>query len=161
MTRKTKAALIGLATLAVAVPATLTASAQTTSHHPARRCEQKFDEAQRVDMESFRDFDAETFREGHDPEAVSIFPSGFMATGIDEIMTALNGHFTNENAVWSWTELNRRVDGCKTAFIVYDATYDIPSAGFHQRALTVVTYIYERGHWLSIMDQGTMLELEE
>ncbi len=53
----------------------------------------------------------------HDPDAVSIFPSGARFTGIDAIMAALEGHFTGREAPWSWTELNRRVDGCKTAFI--------------------------------------------
>jgi len=111
-------------------------------------------------MESFRDFDADTWRAGHDPDAVSIFPSGATFVGIDAIMNALTGHFENRNAVWSWTELSRRVDGCRTAVIRYDATYDIPSIGYHQRAVTVVTYIYERGRWLSIYDQGTMLEFD-
>jgi hypothetical protein len=75
-------------------------------------------------------------------------------------MEALAGHFENRNAVWSWTELSRRVDGCRTGVIRYDATYDIPEIGYHQRAVTVVTYIYERGRWLSIYDQGTMLEFD-
>jgi hypothetical protein len=44
--------------------------------------------------------------------------------------------------------------------IRYDATYDIPSTGFHQRAVTVVTYIFERGRWVGIYDQGTLLELD-
>ena len=111
-------------------------------------------------MESFRDFDVETWRAGHDPDAVSIFPTGATFVGIDAIMEALTRHFESRNAEWSWTELSRRVDGCRTAVIRYDATYDIPSVGYHQRAVTVVTYIYEHGRWLSIYDQGTMLELE-
>lgn len=121
-------------------------------------CAAKFEAAQRLDMESFRDFDAEAFREGHAHDAVSIFPSGATFVGIDAIMTAQNGHFTNKNAVWSWIEISRWVDGCKTAYIIYDATYDIPSIGFHQVAKTVVTYVYKHGKWLSIMDQGTLLE---
>jgi hypothetical protein len=110
-------------------------------------------------MESFRDYDAQTFRAGHDHDAVSIFPQGQRFVGIDAIMTALKSHFTDKEAIWSWTELNRRVIGCHTAFIEYDATYDIPRIGFHQRALTVVTYVYRHHQWLSIMDQGTILEL--
>ena len=110
-------------------------------------------------MESFRDYDAATFRAGHDPDAVSIFPSGARFAGIDAIMTALTSHFRDREAIWSWTELNRRVDGCRTAFIEYEAVYEIPRIGFYQRALTVVTYEYEHGRWLGIMDQGTMLEL--
>jgi hypothetical protein len=110
-------------------------------------------------MESFRDFDAETWREGHADEAISIFPTGEMFVGIDEIMTAAERHFTKQDAVWSWTELSRRVDGCKSAMIVYDATYDIPAFDYHQRALTTVTYAFEHGHWRSVMDQGTLLEL--
>ena len=54
-------------------------------------------------------------------------------------------------------ELYRFVDGCSTGYILYDAIYDIPSIGFHQRALTSVTYIHVGGGWLSIADQGTLL----
>jgi len=122
-------------------------------------CERSFDRAQRADMESFRDFDADTWREGHADDAISIFPTGEMFVGIEEIMTAAERHFTKRDAVWTWTELSRRVDGCKSAMIVYDATYDIPAFDYHQRALTTVTYVFERGHWRSVMDQGTLLEL--
>jgi hypothetical protein len=70
---------------------------------------------------------------------------------------ALHPHFVNKTAVWSWIELYRFVDGCSTGYILYDATYDIPSIGFHQRALTSVAYIHEGRKWLSIADQGTHL----
>ncbi len=152
--------VLGVAALAVATLLPSSIAVGGHGHDRGKSCERKFELAQRQDMESFRDFDAETFRAVHDPDAVSIFPSGFTAVGIDAIMTALSGHFTNRNAVWSWTELSRRVDGCRTAVIRYDATYDIPSTGFHQRAVTVVTYIFERGRWLGIYDQGTLLELD-
>jgi len=69
----------------------------------------------------------------------------------------MHSHFVNKTAVWGWTELYRFVDGCSTGFILYDATYDIPSIGFHQRALTTVTYVRQGGKWLSIADQGTLL----
>lgn len=158
--RKIGLALLGLATsVAIMVPGPALAGQDTSANPAGRGCAAKFDAAQRADMESFRDYDAETFREGHDVDAVSIFPSGDRFVGIDAIMAALEGHFTGREAIWSWTELNRRVDGCRSAFIEYDAVYEIPSIGYYQRALTVVSYIYERGRWLSIMDQGTMLEL--
>ncbi|HWM01592.1 MAG TPA: DUF4440 domain-containing protein [Actinophytocola sp.] len=122
-------------------------------------CERSFDRAQRTDMESFRDFDAETWREGHADDAISIFPTGEMHVGIEEIMAAAERHFTKKDAVWSWDELSRRVEGCRSAMIVYDATYDIPAFDYHQRALTTVTYVFQHGHWKSVMDQGTLLEL--
>ena len=68
---------------------------------------------------------------------------------------ALADSGTDRTAVWSWTELTRAVDGCKTATILYDATYAIPSEGFTQRAYTSVSYTYKRGKWLSVIDQGT------
>lgn len=123
----------------------------------AAGCAAQFEAAQKIDMESFRDFDAETFRDGHHPKSVTVFASGAVRYGIDAIMTALNGHFVNRNAVWSWTELYRVVDGCRSAFILYDTTYDIPSIGFHQHALTGVTYTHVGDRWLSIADQGTLL----
>jgi hypothetical protein len=124
----------------------------------AQGCAEQFEVAQRTDMESFRDYDRETFRAGHDPRAVTIFASGAVRYGIDAIMAALESHFANREAIWAWTELYRVVDGCKSAFILYDATYDIPSIGYHQRTLTGVTYTHSGERWLSIADQGTYLE---
>jgi hypothetical protein len=123
----------------------------------AAGCAAQFEVAQQLDMESFRDFDADTFRAGHDERAVTVFASGSRRIGIDAIMTALAGHFANRNAVWSWTELYRVVDGCNSAYILYDTSYDIPSIGFHQHALTGVTYSHDGNAWLSISDQGTLL----
>jgi hypothetical protein len=135
----------------------VSASSQPDEPQLAAGCGRQFEAAQRADMESFRDYDTETFRNGHHPDAVTIFASGAVRYGIDAIMQVLASHFTNREAVWAWTVKYRVVDGCKSAFILYETTYDIPSSGFHQRALTGVTYSYHRGKWLSIGDQGTLL----
>ena len=132
--------------------------ARGTAQGWAQGCAEQFELAQRTDMESFRDYDRETFREGHDPRAVTVFASGAVRYGIDAIMAALESHFANREAIWAWTELYRVVDGCNSAFILYDATYDIPSIGYHQRTLTGVTYTHDGNRWLSIADQGTYLE---
>jgi hypothetical protein len=136
---------------------TLSGAAAADPVREAAGCAREFDEAQRVDMESFRDFDEATWLAGHHPQAITIFASGARRQGIESIATTMHSHFVNKTAVWSWTELFRFVDGCSTGYILYDATYDIPSAGFHQRALTSVTYVREGGSWLSIADQGTLL----
>jgi hypothetical protein len=145
-------------TLAVALLAlAASSSAAAEGAAEAMGCARQFDEAQRVDMESFRDFDEATWLAGHHPEAITIFASGARRQGIDTIAATMHSHFVNKVAVWSWTELYRFVDGCSTGYILYDATYDIPSIGFHQRALTSVAYIHQNGRWLSIADQGTLL----
>jgi hypothetical protein len=143
-----------------AVAMTMTASSAPPSEadHLARGCAAQFERAQRIDMESFRDYDIEAFRAIHHPDAVTIFASGAVRYGIDNILTALASHFANREAIWEWTELYRVVDGCKSAFILYDATYDIPSVGYHQRTLTGVTYTHRGNKWLAIADQGTYLE---
>jgi hypothetical protein len=123
----------------------------------AAGCARQFEVAQRTDMESFRDYDAETFRAGHDDRAVTVFASGAKRIGVDAIMQALAGHFQGREAIWSWTELYRVVDGCKSAFILYDTVYELPSIGFRQHALTGVTYTHDGNKWLSIADQGTKL----
>ena len=135
----------------------VSASPQADAALVAAGCARQFETAQRVDMESFRDYDAETFRAGHHPEAVTVFASGAVRYGIDAVMQALRSHFENREAVWAWTERYRVVDGCKSAYILYETTYDIASVGFHQRALTSVSYTYHRGKWLAIADQGTPL----
>ena len=87
-----------------------------------------------------------------------VFASGAVRTGVDAIMAALAPHFANREALWSWVEIYRVVDGCKSAFILYDATYDIPSINYHQRTLTGVTYTHKGHKWLAIADQSTYLE---
>jgi hypothetical protein len=147
-------ALTGMSVASASDPGDATGTEQAWT----RGCAEQFELAQRTDMESFRDYDRETFREGHDPRAVTVFASGAVRYGIDAIMAALESHFANREAIWAWTELYRVVDGCKSAFILYDATYDIPSIGYHQRTLTGVTYTHDGNRWLAIADQGTYLE---
>lgn len=122
-----------------------------------RICARQFDVAQRMDMESFRDYDAETFRAVHDERAITVFDSGGVRIGIDAIMTALASHFTNREAKWSWTERHRVVDGCNSAYILYETVYEIPRIGYRQKALTGVTYTHDGRKWLAIADQGTKL----
>lgn len=150
----------GFAVAGAIVVALSTISAASAADAPtAEGCAQQFEEAQRVDMESFRDFDADAFWAGHDERAITVFAQGQIRYPLTAIQAALAGHFINKNAVWSWTEIYRVVDGCRSAFILYDATYEIPSIGFRQRALTGVTYTHDGNRWLAIADQGTLLEL--
>jgi len=144
--------------VAVGVLLALTGVSAASAEGWAEGCAEQFELAQRTDMESFRDYDRETFREGHDPRAVTVFASGAVRYGIDAIMAALEPHFANREAIWAWTELYRVGDGCRSAVMLYDATYDIPRIGYHQRTLTGVTYTHDGNRWLSIADQGTYLE---
>lgn len=123
----------------------------------AAGCARQFEVAQRVDMESFRDFDKETWLAAHDERAVTIFTSGARRIGIDAIEQVMASHFANREALWSWKELYRVVDGCRAATILYETVYEIPRIGFRQRALTTVTYTHDGNKWLSIADQGTAL----
>ncbi len=147
---------------AVALTAALTTAAPTVGvpgtsagrgghHHPS--CEEKFDQAQRQDMESFRDYDAEAFRDVHHPDATSVFAVGEVAIGRDAIMEALAPYFEAQTSTWSWTEITRSVQGCRTGVIVYRTLIERP--GFSRHAINTVTYTYERGRFLAISDQGT------
>lgn len=157
------AALLGAAgSAAAAGPADGVDAAQASPALAAqnilhRLCARQFEVAQRVDMESFRDYDAETFRAGHDERAVTVFDSGAVRIGIDAVMTALASHFRDREAKWSWTERYRVVDGCRSAYILYETVYEIPRVGYRQRALTGVTYTHDGFKWLAVADQGTKL----
>jgi hypothetical protein len=150
---------IAVAATALAVPAA--AAADDGSSEGAAGCARQFEEAQRTDMESFRDFDRETWVAGHDDDAITIFTTGLMVQGRDNIANILRNHFNNRNAVWTWTELTRAVDGCKTATIVYDATYAIPSQNLVLREIVSVSYTHKGDKWLSVIDQGTELPATE
>src|SRR5215475_1476014 len=66
-----------LATAAVvAVPAF--ADTGNSSDNDRAHCARAFDQAQRTDMESFRDFDKATWLAGHDDDAITIFTTGQM-----------------------------------------------------------------------------------
>jgi hypothetical protein len=159
--RKSRLAVVGIALVAIGLAAVPAVAATDGSSEGAAGCARKFEEAQRTDMESFRDFDRETWVAGHDDDAITIFTTGLMIQGREEIANALRNHFNNRNAVWTWTELTRAVDGCRTATIVYDATYAIPSQSFTLREIVSVTYTYKDGRWLSVIDQGTELPATE
>jgi hypothetical protein len=148
-----------LLTVAAAIAGVTATShaAEPAAQGNAAGCAAQFENAQRIDMESFRDYDAETFRAIHDPRSVTVFASGAVRYGIDSIMTALSPHFANREAIWSWTELYRVVDGCRSAYILYDATYEIPSIGYRQRTLTGVSYTHQGNRWLVVSDQSTYL----
>lgn len=77
--------------------------------------------------------------------------------GIDSIIDALADHFAGRGAIYTWRELHRFVDACRSAFVLYETAYEIPSTGYRQRALTGVTYVHEGGRWLAIADQGSVL----
>lgn len=136
------------------------ASAQGWNHGENilhRICARQFEIAQKTDMESFRDYDADTFRAIHHEDAITVFDSGATAVGIDKIMAALAGHFANREGKWSWTERYRVVNGCRSAYILYETTYEIPRVGYKAKALTGVTYTHDGFKWLGIADQGTKL----
>jgi hypothetical protein len=121
-------------------------------------CAAAFEIAQRLDMESFARYDAEAFRRVHHPEAIAIFPSGRVVRGIDAIVDALADHFAGHEAVYTWHELHRFVDGCRSAFVLYETAYELPSTGYQLRALTGVTYVHDGGRWLAIADQGSVVK---
>ena len=162
MRNRTRLAIAGAALAATALVAAPTLAAADGGEDQAalRGCARQFDEAQQTDMESFRDFDRETWVAGHDDDAITIFTTGQMVQGRDNIANVMRNHFNNRTAVWTWTELTRAVDGCKTGTIVYDATYAIPSQSFTLREMVSVTYTYKHGRWLSVIDQGTELPVD-
>lgn len=154
MRRTIAVALVLFAALSLAgasVGTGLAASGPPGERHHS--CAAKFDRAQRQDMESFRDYDAEAFRDVHHRDAVSVFAVGEVAVGRDAIMEALAPYFEAKVAKWRWTEITRSVQGCRTAVIVYRTLIERP--GLARHALNTVTYTYERGRWLVLSDQGT------
>lgn len=158
MRTKNRLVLAGLAVVAAASVATPAVAANGTSadaQQSDRRCAREFDHAQRVDMESFRDYDLPTWSAGHDDDAITVLAGGQWFQGRERIAEVMRGHFEDREAIWTWTELSRAVDGCRTGTILYDTTYAVPSTNFSQRAYVSVVYTRKHGKWLSVIDQGT------
>lgn len=85
------------------------AAVSGTGPKQPRSCAQKFDQAQRTDMESFRDFDLRTWLAGHDQGVVSIVADGRVRVGLEAVAAASKPRFTSKDSVWSWTEITRKV----------------------------------------------------
>ena len=115
--------------------------------------ERRFEEAQRTDMEAFRDYDRETWRNVHTEDAVSIFPSGAVVQGRDAIVDALASHFDDEEAIFTWTERLRTVSVARRTSSTTRCTRS--SIAYRQAARTGVSYTFEGGRWLVVADQGT------
>jgi hypothetical protein len=77
------------------------------------------------------------------PDAVSVFAVGEVAIGRDAIMEALAPYFEAKVARWSWTEITRSVQGCRTGVIVYRTLVERP--GLSRHAVNTVTYTFDRG----------------
>src|SRR5262245_66360316 len=109
------------ATLATALfLASATVGCAAAADGNATGCARQFDEAQRVDMESFRDFDEATWLAGHHPEAITIFASGARRQGIESIAATMHSHFVNKVAVWSWPGPIGSSTGCPTGHVPPD-----------------------------------------
>jgi hypothetical protein len=151
----------GLLALAAAVGLPAGAQAEGDGSGAGRgaeqRCARQFEQVIRQDMESFANYDVEGWRAVHDPRAVTVFADGRVTHGFEATLAALSGHFSGREATWEYTELTRRVDGCRTGWILYDTTYSLPSVNFRQRAVVGVTYTYRHGRWLVVADQNTLV----
>ena len=106
MRTKTRFAIAGLTVVAAAaaIPAATPALADgggADQRQSERRCAQQFDEAQRVDMESFRDYDLPTWIAGHDDDAITVLAQGLWFQGRDRIAEVLRGHFEGREATWT------------------------------------------------------------
>ena len=107
-------------------------------------CAAAFEITQQLAMESFANHDAEAFREVHHPEAIAVLPNDRVVRGIDPIVDALAGHFARHKAVSTW-RAKWFVDACRSAYVLYETVYEIPSTGVRRRARTGVTYVHEDG----------------
>ena len=83
-----------------------------------------------------------------------MFAVGEVAIGRDAIMEALAPYFEAQTSTWSWTEITRSVQGCRTGVIVY-RTRDRAPRVQPPHAINTVTYTVEHGRFLAISDQGT------
>jgi len=147
-------AALAIPNVAGASPEAENAATESREH---RRCERQFDDAQRQDMESFRDRDRDAFRAIHHPNAIAVYTGGTVHKGIDQIMADAEETFSIPDYTWEWTEMQREVVGCTTGTIVYDVYFKSESLHVSSHFRIGVTYTREHGRWLGLIDQTTKL----
>ena len=112
MRTRTRLAIAGLAIVAAAGAATpaFADADRSDSQQSDPGCASQFDEAQRVDMESFRDYDLATWKAGHDDDAITVLASGVWFQGRDRIKQP-----RFPPMVWTVTELEPARSFCWVA----------------------------------------------
>lgn len=167
MRNRIRTALLGLTIVAlVAAPSAAGAAqtAETTGSEPAAAdpqwlsvaCEQRFDQAVQTYRATFPARDLDTLGDLLHEQVTVVLANGKIVLGRDAAIEALTPFFEDPRWTQTFDEVTRVVNGCRSGFILFDSVLSFPS-GFTQHTLIGLTFTFDRGRWLILHDQVTLL----
>lgn len=121
----------------------------------AARCERELTEAQLRMNKQFVDRDLEPFLRNYHRDATFILFDGRIFPTTPAIRGYYTGLFANRSWTATFTVSKKVVNGCESAVVIEDATFDIPAVGYHLRYWGTLSWVRDHGQWRVVNDQLT------
>lgn len=155
MSLRHRAAAAGLALAALAVLGPAAAAAPATTSTGSHGCGRQLDAAVDRYVATTDDRDARGFNALLHRDVTGVLPGGTVFAGKAEMAGFIDGFFARTDWTQSFEHLRTAVNGCSTAYVLFDSVYAEPEAGFRQQLAIGITWTREHGRWLVIADQNT------
>jgi ketosteroid isomerase-like protein len=121
----------------------------------AARCERELTEAQLRMNTQFVDRDLEPFLRNYHQDATFILFDGRIFPTTPAIRGYYTGLFANRAWKATFAVSKKVVNGCASAVVIEDATFDIPAVGYHLRYWGTLSWVRDHGQWRVVNDQLT------
>jgi len=125
------------------------------SHGAAARCERQLTDAQLKMNKQFVDRNLEPFLRNYHRDATFILFDGQIFPTTPAIRGYYTGLFANPAWEATFTVSKKVVNGCESAVVIEDATFDIPAVGYHLRYWGTLSWVRDHGQWRVVNDQLT------
>jgi uncharacterized protein (TIGR02246 family) len=150
-------AAVVLAAVAAISSGLVAGSPAPASQGKAIGCERQFHEAVRTYVATTDARDAEGFNALLHPDVTAILPGGTVIAGKQETAAFVRQFFARTDWTQSLIVTRTSVQGCATAFVLFDSVYAEPATGYQDNLMIGITWTRERGRWLVLHDQNTVV----
>jgi hypothetical protein len=140
--------------IGVGLPA-IAAPAAPAPDHGDQRCARQFDTAVRAYVSTTQTRNTAGFNALLHPDATVIFANGGVLSGKAEVAAFITGFFGDPGWSQSFTELSRHVEGCRTAFVLFDTVYRVPVDDRVSPLVVGLSFTYDHGRWLVLHNQDS------
>jgi hypothetical protein len=130
-------------------------SSRTTKSESHQVCARQFDRAVRAYVTTTDRRDAPGFNALLHPDVTIIFANGGVLSGKPDSAAFIDDFFADPGWTQTFTELRRRVEGCRTGFVLFDSVYSVPAEDRASPLVIGVTFTYAHGRWLVLHNQDS------
>lgn len=150
--KRVSSVLAGVAAASAVVAAPASAS-QVSSHHRQQTCARQFGHAVHAYLATTARHDARGFERLMARDYTVILPDGTVFAGKKAASGFIDTFFARTDWTQSFDEQRRAVEGCRSAFVLYDSVYT--DADGPEPLVIGLSWTYRHGRWLVLQDQNT------